>query len=90
MKLFGEADRALLIDVFQKDEKGTRRSVLATGRPKEVKVDTAENQTVNVTLFFHSSLSFKEGDLLEMEIQDAETGEQFPPGGIKLTIGRNM
>ena len=90
MKLFGEAGRTLSIDVFQKDEKGTRRSVLATGRPKEVKVDTAENQTVNVNLFFHSSLSFMEGDLLELEIQDAETGEQFPPGGIKLTIGRNM
>lgn len=90
MKLFGEEGRTLSIDVFQKDEKGTKQSVLATGRPKKVKVDTAENQTVNVTMFFHSSLSFKEGDLLELEIQDAETGEQFPPGGIKLTIGRNM
>jgi len=90
MDLFGEIGRTLSIDVIQKDEKGERRSVLATGRPKKVKVDTAENQTVNVNLFFHSSLSFKEGDLLEIEIQDAETEEQFPPGGIKLTIGRNM
>jgi hypothetical protein len=88
--LFEEAGRDLLVDVFQKDEKGSRQSVLATGRPKKVRVDAAENQAVNATLFFHSSLSFKEGDLLELEIQDADTGEQFPPGGIKLTIGRNM
>ena len=90
MDLFGEIGRTLSIDVFKVDEKVKRKSVLATGGPKKVKVDAAENQTMNVTLFFHSSLSFKEGDLLELEIQDAETGEQFPPGGIKLTIGRNM
>ena len=34
--------------------------------------------------------SFKKGELLELDIRDRDTGEQFPPGGIKLTIGRDM
>jgi hypothetical protein len=43
-----------------------------------------------VTLFFHTALSFKSGELLELDIRDIETTEQFPPGGIKLTVGRDM
>lgn len=90
MDLFGEIGRTLSIDVFKVNERGKRKSVLATEVPKTVKIDTAENQTTNLTVFFHSSLSLNRGDLLELEIQDAETGEQFPPGGIKLTIGRHI
>jgi len=43
-----------------------------------------------VTLFFHSAQSFAKGELLELDIRDLDTGEQFPPGGIKLTVGRDM
>jgi hypothetical protein len=44
----------------------------------------------SVTLFFQTTQSFKKGELLELDIRDRDTGEQFPPGGIKLTIGRDM
>ena len=36
------------------------------------------------------SLEIKQGELLELSISDAETTEQFPPGGMKLTVGRDM
>lgn len=41
-----------------------------------------------MTLFFHSAARFQKNDLLELDIRDVETLEQFPPGGIKLTVGR--
>jgi hypothetical protein len=90
MHLFVDAGRTLALDVLRTEESGKRRSVLATARPKEVRLDGVKNKEVSVRLFFNSSLSFQEGELLDLEIQDTETGEQFPPGGIKLTVGRNM
>jgi hypothetical protein len=50
----------------------------------------AGREEQSVTLFFQTSQSFKKGELLELDIRDRDTGEQFPPGGIKLTIGRDM
>jgi hypothetical protein len=44
----------------------------------------------SLTLFFQSTQSFQKGELLELDIRDVDTTEQFPPGGIKLTIGRDM
>ena len=44
----------------------------------------------SVTLFFHSAQSFSTGEILHLDISDIETTEQFPPGGIKLTVGRDM
>jgi hypothetical protein len=44
----------------------------------------------SATLFFHSAASFAQGELLELDIRDVDTGEQFPPGGIKLSVGRDM
>ena len=37
-----------------------------------------------VTLFFDSKHTFKQGELLLLQIRDPETEEQFPPGGITL------
>jgi hypothetical protein len=39
-----------------------------------------------------TALSFQRGELLELDIRDVTTSdsEQFPPGGIKLTVGRDM
>jgi hypothetical protein len=90
MKLFKETGRILSIDVLRKDKEGKRQSVLAIGHPKEVRIDADQNREANVTLFFQTSLAFQEGEILELEIQDAETEEQFPAGGIKLTVGRSM
>ena len=90
MNLFKETGRTLSMDVLRKGKKGEKLSVLAAGRPKEVRVDERDNREANVTLFFHTSQAFEEGQILELEIQDVETGEQFPPGGIKLTVGRSM
>jgi hypothetical protein len=45
---------------------------------------------VHVTLFFHTALSFQRGELLDLDIRDVTTSEQFPPGGIKLAVGRDM
>ena len=33
---------------------------------------------------------FKKDELLDLDIRDVSTSEQFPPGGIKLTVGRDM
>ena len=81
--------RTLSLDVLRVDSKGAPVSVLASGRPKEVRVD-AEASEQNVTLFFHSAQSFSTGEILHLDIRDVETTEQFPPGGIKLTLGRDM
>jgi hypothetical protein len=63
--------------------------VLATGRPKDVRIE-GDSGDVTVNLFFHTAESFRRGDGLELDVRDADTLEQFPPGGIKLTVGRDM
>ena len=89
MALFAASSRTLILDVLRTDSMGTRVSVLASARPKEVHVDAEMNEQ-NVTLFFHSAQSFSAGEILHLDISDIETTEQFPPGGIKLTVGRDM
>lgn len=90
LSFFTETKRTLALDVRRPAVgEGVGERVLATPAPKEVTVEPgpAEN---SVTLFFHSAQSFKKGELLELDIRDVDTGELFPPGGIKLTIGRDM
>jgi hypothetical protein len=83
-----EVGRTLTLDVSRVDEHGQRASVLAAGA-KQVRLDAgmAEQST---TLFFHSALSLRAGDVLDLDVRDVETGEQFPAGGLKLTAGRDM
>ena len=88
MSLFPETGRTLSIEVFRQAADGTATSVLA-GKAKEVRIETKDKEQ-SVTVFFHTALSFRKGDLLELDIRDVETTEQFPPGGIKLTVGRDM
>ena len=90
LSLFTETARTLALDVRRPpvaSEPGER--VLATAGPKEVKVEPGDPEKA-VTLFFHTAQAFKKTELLELDIRDVDTGEQFPPGGIKLTIGRDM
>ena len=89
LALFAATGRTLNLNVLRTDSTGAQVSVLASGRPKEVRID-AEVTEQNVTLFFHSAQSFSVGELLHLDISDIETTEQFPPGGIKLTVGRDM
>lgn len=89
MALFPGTGRTVSLDVLRADEKGTRASVLAAGRPKEVCVDADAGER-NATLFFDSAQCFSSGELLELDIRDVETTEQFPPGGVKLTVGRDL
>ena len=89
MALFAATARTLHLDVLRPDSTGARVSVLASRRPKEVRVD-AEAHEQNVTLFFHSAQSFSAGEILHLHISDVETTEQFPAGGIELTVGRDM
>ena len=89
MALFPAAGRTLRLDVLRSDETGTRVSVLAADRPKELRVD-ADSGERNATLFFDSAQSFSDGELLDLDIRDVETTEQFPPGGVKLTVGRDL
>jgi PglZ domain len=88
MSLFFEIGRNLRLDVVR-TVSGERKSVLATGRPKDVRIE-GNSADVIVNLFFHTAESFKRGDVLELDVRDADTLEQFPPGGIKLTVGRDM
>ena len=88
MLLFTETGRRLALDVLHTDVAGKRKSVLATG-PKEVRLEPKDSEQ-SVTLFFHTTASFRTGELLDLDIRDIETTEQFPPGGIKLTVGRDM
>ncbi len=88
MALFTESGRTLSLDVVRRTADGKIASVLP-GTPKEVRLDT-QGQGQSVTLFFHSAARFQTGELLELDIRDVETLEQFPPGGIKLTVGRDM
>ena len=88
MLLFTETGRTLALDVLQTDTAGERASILAAG-PKEVRLDPTDREQA-VTLFFHTAASFQKGEMLDLEIRDVETTEQIPPGGIKLTVGRDM
>lgn len=90
MSLFTGIGRTLYLDVRRQNmgtEAGER--VLASPQPKELVVEPGKGEQ-SVTLFFLTTQSFKKGELLELDIRDLDTGEQFPPGGIKLTIGRDM
>ena len=89
MALFPAGGRTLRLDVLRTDDTGTRVSVLAAGRQKEVRVD-ADASERTATLFFDSAQSFAAGELLDLDIRDVETTEQFPPGGVKLTVGRDL
>ena len=88
LPLFTETGRTLALDVLQTDTAGERTSVVATGS-KEVRLEPEDKEQA-VTLFFHTAASFQKGELLDLDIRDVETAEQFPPGGIKLTVGRDM
>ena len=88
MTLLTESGRTLSLNVIRREPEGRNASVLA-GNAKEVRVE-AQGQEQGVTLFFHSAARFLAGELLELDIRDIETLEQFPPGGIKLTVGRDM
>ena len=88
MLLFTETERRLALDVLHTDVAGKRKSVLPTG-PKEVRLKPTDSERP-VTLFFHTAASFRTGEVLDLDIRDLETSEQFPPGGIKLTVGRDM
>ena len=82
--------RTLCLDVRRQGvgaEPGDR--VLASPQPKELVVEPGTGEQ-SLTLFFQSTQSFQKGELLELDIRDVDTTEQFPPGGIKLTIGRDM
>ena len=88
MILFGAIGRTLTIDVLRTETTGERTSVLATG-PKEVRLEPTDREQA-VTLFFHTAASFQKEEQLDLEIRDVETTEQIPPGGIKLTVARDM
>lgn len=87
---FGDGGRTLSLNVFRTDTSGARQSALAEGRPKEIQLNATDKQEAAVTLFFHTALRFEQGELLTLEIRDTETDEQFPAGGIMLTVGRTM
>lgn len=88
MPLFSETGRTLALDVLRTETADSSKSVLATG-PKEVRLEPADGEQA-VTLFFHTAASFRSGEVLDLEIRDVETTEQFPPGGIKLTVVRDF
>jgi hypothetical protein len=87
LSLFAETGRTLTLDVRRVSE-SDKASVLAFG-PKELRLEPQDKEQT-VTLFFHTAASFKKGELLDLDIRDVETTEQFPSGGIKLTVGRDM
>jgi hypothetical protein len=87
LSLFAETGRTLTLDV-RRVAGSDKASVLASG-PKELRLEPQDKEQT-VTLFFHTAASFNKGELLDLDIRDAETTEQFPSGGIKLTVGRDM
>ena len=89
MTLFTETGRTLALDVQRTSGTAAPESVLATPKAKEVRLEARDGDK-SVTLFFHTAQSFERGEMLHLEIRDVETAEQFPPGGIKLTVGRDM
>lgn len=88
MALFSETGRTVLIDVLRRNADGSQVTVLA-GKPKEVRIEPG-GPPESATLFFHTSARFQKSELLDLDIRDIATFEQFPPGGIKLTVGRDM
>lgn len=88
LALFGATGRTLSLDVLRRSVDGTQSSVLA-GQPKEVRLDP-DSEPQSVTLFFHTAARFKKDEQLDLDIRDLATSEQFPPAGIKLTVGRDM
>jgi len=86
--LFAGTGRSITVDVVRTDAAGKRSSVLASDA-RSVRLEP-EDKEQTVTLFFHTAMTFRKGELLELDMRDAETAEQFPPGGIKLTVGRDM
>jgi len=70
-----ESGRTLSLDVVRREPTEQTASVLA-GKPKEVRLD-AQGQEQSVTLFFHTAARFQMGELLELDIRDVETLEQF-------------
>jgi hypothetical protein len=88
LQIFPELGRTLSLEVLRNAPDGTATSVLA-GTAKEIRVEPKDKEQ-SVTLFFHTAMSFRKGEMLELDIHDVETTEQFPPGGIKLTVGRDM
>jgi hypothetical protein len=87
LSLFAETGRTLTPDVRRLAE-SDKASVLASG-PKELRLEPDDKEQT-VTLFFYTAASFKKGEVSELDIRDVETAEQFPSGGIKLTVGRDM
>ena len=88
LPIFSESGRTLSLEVLRPAADGTATSVLAS-KAKELRIEPKDKEQ-SVTLFFHTAQSFQKGELLELDIRDVETTEQFPPGGIKLTVGRDM
>jgi hypothetical protein len=88
MCLFVELGRNLQLDVLSSTS-GEQKSVLATGKPKDLRIES-DSGDVTVNLFFHTALAFRRGETLVLSVRDTDTFEQFPAGGIKLTVGRDM
>ncbi|MCP4656590.1 MAG: PglZ domain-containing protein [bacterium] len=88
MPLFGAVGRTLSLDVFGTSAQGKRESVLAAPKAKEVRLEAGDAEK-SVTLFLRT-LPFRKGEVVELDIRDVETSEQLPPGGIKLTFGRDL
>jgi hypothetical protein len=80
---FATRGRRLLLEVLRDGE-----SVLASG-PQEVQLEPTSVET-RATLFFGSGESFIAGEILNLDVRDADTGERFPPSGFALTVGRDM
>ncbi len=80
---FAARGRRLLLDVLRDG-----KSVLADG-PHELQLESASEE-VRTTLFFGSAESFMAGEILNLDVRDADTGERFPHSGIALTVGRDM
>jgi hypothetical protein len=89
LSLFVELGRNLQLDVLSSSSSGDLKSVLATGKPKVLRIE-ADSGDVTVNLFFHTALTFRRGETLVLSVRDTDTLEQFPAGGIKLTVGRDM
>jgi len=79
-----ELGRTLRVDVLRE---GT--SVLPHGEPKEMRLEPNDDEK-RVTVFFRTELGFEKGELLDLEVRDAETRELVSPLGLKLSIGRNI
>ena len=85
LALVSDQPRDVQLDVSRA---GRTVSVLG-GKPKSLRLEPGVGE-VTVTLFFDSKHSFKQGDLVLLQIRDPETEEQFPPGGITLRIARDF